>query len=162
MLYGLRSGSQRLERKVCAHRCTASLPRTYVRLPRTESRRVLYRLLLPMDHSVQLGAGAACGRRAIEVAISSALERGFAAGGGAGAQQSLAIQAEVAFAGYRAADRLSAPRGETLLLSPPQPIEHFMASARARVTVAGALGASETLISCFVVCCFKGEHTLLG
>jgi hypothetical protein len=119
-------------------------------------------VLLPMDHYVQLGAGAACGRRAIEVAISSALERGFAAGGGAGAQQSLAIQAEVAFAGYRAADRLSAPRGETLLLSPPQPIEHFMASARARVTVAGALGASETLFSCFFVCCCKGEHTLLG
>jgi hypothetical protein len=27
---------------------------------------------------------------------------------------------------------LSAPRGETLLLLPPQPIDHFMASARAK------------------------------
>ena len=36
----------------------------------------------------------------------------------------------------RAAGRFSAPRGETLLLFPPQPIEHFT-SARARATAAG-------------------------
>ncbi len=41
------------------------------------------------------------------------------------------------FAEYRAAGRLSAPRGETLLLFPPQPIEHFMVSARARTTAEG-------------------------
>ena len=33
------------------------------------------------------------------------------------------------FGGYRAPGRLSAPRGETLLLFPPQPIERIMASA---------------------------------
>ena len=36
------------------------------------------------------------------------------------------------FADYRAADMLSAPRGENLHLLPPQPTEHFMASARAK------------------------------
>ena len=41
------------------------------------------------------------------------------------------------FADYWAADRLSAPRGETLLLLSPQPLEHIMASARAKVTVEG-------------------------
>jgi hypothetical protein len=52
-------------------------------------------VFLPMAHSVQLGAGAACGRWAIEVAIKAALARGFAAGDEEG-QQSLAMQAEVA------------------------------------------------------------------
>jgi hypothetical protein len=45
------------------------------------------------------------------------------------------------FGDYRTAGRLSAPRGETLLLFPPQPIEHFMASARARDPSSAALGA---------------------
>ena len=37
-----------------------------------------------------------------------------------------------------AAGRLSAPRGETLPLSPPQPMEHFIASARVRAGKKGA------------------------
>jgi hypothetical protein len=53
-------------------------------------------VLLPMAHSVQLGAGAACGRWAIEVAIKAALTRGFPADVGEEALQSLDMQAEVA------------------------------------------------------------------
>ena len=50
-------------------------------------------VLLPMAHSVQLGSGAACGRWAVEVALGSALARGFAAGEGLEAR---GVQAEVA------------------------------------------------------------------
>jgi hypothetical protein len=44
------------------------------------------------------------------------------------------------FADYRVAGRLSAPRGETLLLLPPQPVEHYKASALALERPVGGRG----------------------
>ena len=52
------------------------------------------------------------------------------------------------FADYRAAGRLSAPRGETLPLFPPQPMENFIANARVRAAKKGA--APPSMVSLYL------------
>ena len=63
------------------------------------------------------------------------------------------------FGAYRAADRFSAPRGEFLLLLPPQPIEHFIASARGQRDGRGLAGTWQVgkIIKGYDMVCFLAE-----
>ncbi len=64
------------------------------------------------------------------------------------------------FGAYRAADRFSAPRGEFLLLLPPQPIEHFIASARGQRDGRGLAGTWQVgkIIKGYDMVCFLARR----